>query len=143
VDIKVWEKATNMVDGHMLLNTPAPVHTLPDLPLKKATPILDGDDTGLPAKPVKVKKATPTKPKPAAKAAPAVKKAAPKTPVTKEPKMTQQEQMAKLVEYYNKNPDKQNAKEIVAYKQKTKKSWDVLGVTDTKFIKKITERAKL
>ena len=58
-------------------------------------------------------------------------------------KMTQQESMAKLVDIYNRNPDKQNAKEIVAFKQKAKKSWDVLGVTDAKFIKKITERAKL
>lgn len=57
--------------------------------------------------------------------------------------MTQQEQMAHLVALYHKNPDKQNAKEIVAFKQKAKKGWDVLGVTDTKFIKKITERAKL
>lgn len=90
----------------------------------------------------------PAKPKPAAKKAPAkkaapAKPAAPKAPTTKEPKMTQQESMAKLVEIYNRNPDKQNAKEIVAFKQKAKKSWDVLGVTDAKFIKKITERAKL
>lgn len=68
---------------------------------------------------------------------------APKADAPKEKKMTQQEQMAHLVELYNRNPDKQNAKEIVAFKQKVKKSWEVLGVTDEKFIKKITERAKL
>lgn len=165
VDIKVWEKATNLVTEIASIPVVTPeqrkqqadaakpkVTTLPDLPLKKATPILDGDNTGLPAKPVKVKKATTAKPKPAAKAAPAVKKAAPKRKAEltqlaavqpKAVKMTQQEAMAKLVEIYNRNPDKQNAKEIVAFKQKAKKSWDVLGVTDAKFIKKITERAKL
>lgn len=64
------------------------------------------------------------------------------TPV-KEKKMTQQEEMAKLVELYNANPDKLNARAIYAFKQKSKKSWEVLGVTDVKFQKKITERAKL
>ena len=96
--------------------------------------------------------------KPALKDIPKVKKAAPAKPAVpkrkaeltqlaavqpKAVKMTQAESMAKLVEIYNRNPDKQNAKEIVAFKQKAKKSWDVLGVTDAKFIKKITERAKL
>lgn len=96
--------------------------------------------------------------KPALKDIPKVKKAAPAKPAVpkrkaeltqlaavqpKAVKMTQAESMAKLVDIYNRNPDKQNAKEIVAFKQKAKKSWDVLGVTDAKFIKKITERAKL
>lgn len=178
VDIKVWEKATNLVTEIASIPVVTPeqrkqqadaakpkVTTLPDLPLKKATPILDGDNSGLPDKPVKVKpaaKKASAKPKlnplasavlgaakpsavkkaPAKKAAPA-KPAAPKAPTTKEPKMTQQKAMANLVEIYNRNPDKQNAKEIVAFKQKAKKSWDILGVTDAKFIKKITERAKL
>lgn len=58
-------------------------------------------------------------------------------------KVNQVEEMAKLVGLYNKNPDKANARAIYAFKQKSKKGWDVLGVTDGKFIKKITERAKL
>lgn len=153
VSITIWEGADQLVkDGQPAIAGPA-------------TPILDGDNSGLPDKPVKVKpaaKKASAKPKlsplasavlgaakpsavkkaPAKKAAPA-KPAAPKAPTTKEPKMTQQKAMANLVEIYNRNPDKQNAKEIVAFKQKAKKSWDVLGVTDAKFIKKITERAKL
>ncbi len=64
-------------------------------------------------------------------------------PADKGKKMTQQEEMAKLVALYEKNPDKPNARAIYAFKQKAKKGWDVLGVTDAKFIKKITERAKL
>lgn len=64
-------------------------------------------------------------------------------PEGKKTKMTQQEQMASLVKLYEKNPDKANARAIYAFKQKTKKSWEVLGVTDVKFQKKITERAKL
>ena len=58
-------------------------------------------------------------------------------------KMTQQEEMAKLVKLYEANPDKLNARAIYTFKQKSKKSWEVLGVTDVKFQKKITERAKL
>lgn len=64
-------------------------------------------------------------------------------PAVKEKKMTQQEEMAKLVELYIANPDKLNARAIYAFKQKSKKSWEVLGVDDVKFQKKITERAKL
>jgi len=60
-----------------------------------------------------------------------------------EKKMTQAEEMAKLVKLYNDHPDKLNARAIYTFKQKAKKSWEVLGVDDTKFIKKITERAKL
>jgi hypothetical protein len=111
----------------------------------KHFPILGGDNSGLPAKPVKVKKAAPPKP-------PAPKKADPVKPIAAaakvmtaapEKKMTQQEQMAKLVDIYNRNPDKTNAREIFNFKQKAKKSWEVLGVTDKAFQKKITERAKL
>ena len=69
-----------------------------------------------------------------------LKKAA---PVAKEKKMTQKEEMAKLVKLYETNPDKMNARAIYAFKQQAKKGWDKLGVTDVKFIKKITERAKL
>lgn len=58
-------------------------------------------------------------------------------------KGTKQEQMAKLVEIYNRNPDKANAREIYNLKKESKKSWEVLGVTDKAFIKKIEDRAKL
>lgn len=81
------------------------------------------------AKPVKAKAKAPTPTKPAA--------------AVKEKKMTQQEEMAKLVKLYEANRDKANARAIYAFKQKSKKSWEVLGVTDVKFQKKITEHAKL
>lgn len=58
-------------------------------------------------------------------------------------KMTQAEEMAKLVKLYEANPDKANARAIFAFKQAAKKGWEKLGVTDVKFQKKITERAKL
>lgn len=87
------------------------------------------------------------------RAAPAVKKADPKprppvpvptpSPTTKEKKMTQAEEMAKLVKLYETNPDKMNARAVYTFKQQAKKGWDKLGVTDKKFIAKITERAKL
>lgn len=143
VKIAVWEKATKVVDSA--------VTKAEEILLPKVTP------APALAKPAKVKKApaplkAPAKPKadPKPKAAKPVAttrdtfatKGSP-LPEGKKTKMTQQESMAKLVEIYNRNPDKQNAKEIVAFKQKAKKSWDVLGVTDAKFIKKITERAKL
>lgn len=137
VPIAVWEKATNMVDAHMtpaktetehLLKSPANAERL----LESVAQAKEGNLVKVPVSPPKAKTIKAT-----------AKPAAPKTPATKEPKMTQVEAMAKLVEIYNRNPDKQNAKEIVAFKQKAKKSWDVLGVTDAKFIKKITERAKL
>ena len=86
---------------------------------------------------------------PAPVEAPAKPKADPKPKAAKPAaatgvkKMTQQEEMAKLVGLYEKNPDKMNARAIYNFKQKAKKGWDVLGVTDAKFIKKITERAKL
>lgn len=64
-------------------------------------------------------------------------------PTMKEKKMTQQEEMAKLVKLYEANPDKANARAIFAFKQQSKKSWEKLGVTDKKFQAKITERAKL
>lgn len=81
------------------------------------------------AKPVKAKAKASTPTKPAA--------------AVKEKKMTQQEEMAKLVKLYEANRDKANARAIYAFKQKSKKSWEVLGVTDVKFQKKITEHAKL
>ena len=130
VSIAVWEKATKLVDAHMT-TPPAPV--IPEVAKPKpAAPALED----IP----KVKKAAPAKPAVPKRKAELTQLAAVQP---KAVKMTQQESMAKLVDIYNRNPDKQNAKEIVAFKQKAKKSWDVLGVTDAKFIKKITERAKL
>lgn len=130
VSIAVWEKATKLVDAHMT-TPPAPV--IPEVAKPKpAAPALKD----IP----KVKKAAPAKPAVPKRKAELTQLAAVQP---KAVKMTQQESMAKLVDIYNRNPDKQNAKEIVAFKQKAKKSWDVLGVTDAKFIKKITERAKL
>lgn len=130
VSIAVWEKATKLVDAHMT-TPPAPV--IPEVAKPKpAVPALKD----IP----KVKKAAPAKPAAPKRKAELTQLAAVQP---KAVKMTQAESMAKLVEIYNRNPDKQNAKEIVAFKQKAKKSWDVLGVTDAKFIKKITERAKL
>lgn len=124
VSITDWEAATQLVaDGQPAIAAPAPV-----------------------VKAVKPK--APAKPKPAVKA-PAKPKADPKPKAAKPAaatgvkKMTQQEQMAKLVEIYNRNPDKTNAREIFNFKQKAKKSWEVLGVDDKAFQKKITERAKL
>lgn len=167
VPIAVWEKATNMVDAHMtpaktetehLLKSPANAERL----LESVAQVKEGNLVKVPVSPPEAKTfKAPAKPKPAAPALkdiPKVKKAAPAKPAApkrkaelnqlaavqpKAVKMTQQEGMAKLVEIYNRNPDKQNAKEIVAFKQKAKKGWDILGVTDAKFIKKITERAKL
>lgn len=130
VSIAVWEKATKLVDAHMT-TPPAPV--IPEVAKPKpAAPALKD----IP----KVKKAAPAKPAVPKRKAELTQLAAVQP---KAVKMTQAESMAKLVDIYNRNPDKQNAKEIVAFKQKAKKSWDVLGVTDAKFIKKITERAKL
>lgn len=131
VEISVWSDATKLVDEFKQ----------PATALVKAVDVMQ--DTSKPAaeRLEAAEKVMISLPKAKTFKAPA-KPAAPKTP-TKEPKMTQVEAMAKLVDYYNRNPDKQNAKEIVAFKQKAKKSWDVLGVTDAKFIKKITERAKL
>ena len=108
------------------------------------------NDDHMLAKPAKVKKAAPPK-APVEKAkgrlatpakSPVAKVADPVKPVEGK-KMTQQEQMAKLVDIYNRNPDKTNAREIFNFKQKAKKSWEVLGVADKAFQKKITERAKL
>lgn len=132
VEISVWSDATKLVDEFKQ----------PATALVKAVDVMQ--DTSKPAaeRLEAAEKVMISLPKAKTFKAPA-KPAAPKTPATKEPKMTQQEGMAKLVEIYNRNPDKQNAKEIVAFKQKAKKGWDFLGVTDAKFIKKITERAKL
>lgn len=132
---------------------PAPVHLHEDLPAVPLSETLE-NPPHLPvieqalAKPTKVKEAAKPVVTPAVKA-PAKPKADPKPKVAKPAattgvkKMTQQEQMAKLVEIYNRNPDKTNAREIFNYKSKTKKSWEVLGVDDKAFQKKITERAKL
>ena len=163
VDIKVWEKATNMVDAHMTPPVVTPVQrqqqadaakagvdvafksdvvtTLPDLPLKKATPILDGDNTGLPAKPVKVKKAAPkvTAPKKALTDIPKKPKAVEVKPVaTAQPavKKTQAQHVAGLVEVFLRVPCKSNAMAIVNYKSAAKKSWDVLGV-DAALVKRL------
>ena len=132
MEISVWSDATKLVDEFKQ----------PATALVKAVDVMQ--DTSKPAaeRLEAAEKVMISLPKAKTFKAPA-KPAAPKTPATKEPKMTQQEGMAKLVEIYNRNPDKQNAKEIVAFKQKAKKGWDFLGVTDAKFIKKITERAKL
>lgn len=136
VEIKVWEPAVDLVHAAETA-PPAPVEAVAKtLPKDKPR----NDDHMLP-KAVKAKK-------PAVKA-PAKPKADPKPKAAKPAaatgvkKMTQQEEMAKLVGLYEKNPDKMNARAIYNFKQKAKKGWDVLGVTDAKFIKKITERAKL
>lgn len=121
-DDKVLKQMTKASPSYQsLLDSTKPVKAKPKATGKAKAPSLQQV-----AKPAKVK-ASP------AKAAPA----------NKAPKMTQQEQMAKLVEIYQRNPDKTNAREIFNFKQKAKKSWEVLGVTDKAFQKKITERAKL
>ena len=133
----VWTKAQEIVEATQAV------------PAKPATPILDGDNSGLPDKPIKVKQAAPKKApaKPQTKSAAIDRKAeaqrAADNHVKKEKKMTQQEEMAKLVKLYEANPDKANARAIFAFKQKSKKSWETLGVDDEAFQKKITERAKL
>lgn len=140
VKITIWEKATKVVNGavakaeEILLPkvTPAPAQSTKDAIEK----VLAADSVAALSKPA-VKKA-PAKPKADPKP-----KAAKAAAVTGVKKMTQQEEMAKLVGLYEKNPDKMNARAIYNFKQKAKKGWDVLGVTDAKFIKKITERAKL
>lgn len=134
ISIDDWDAATKVVEME------AAAASLPE-----AVP--PNDDRML-AKPAKIKKAAKPVVTPAVKA-PAKPKADPKPKVAKPAattgvkKMTQQEQMAKLVEIYNRNPDKTNAREIFNFKQKAKKSWEVLGVDDKAFQKKITERAKL
>lgn len=93
-----------------------------------------------PAAKVKGKNSVTKAPRPSAsKPTPTVAKG----PAPKEKKMTQQEEMAKLVELYKANPDKANARAIFNFKQSSKKGWEKLGVTDKKFQAKITERAKL
>lgn len=63
-----------------------------------------------------------SKPKETAMQAPAV---------TKVPgQRTQQEEAAHLWALYQKNPDVMNARALVSFKQKAKKSWTVLGLTD-------------
>ena len=146
VSIDVWERATQIADAGDAVATPLEKPAASGT-MKASAPALQN----IPAKPVKVKKAAPPK-VPVVKTKDKGKFAAiPKTPAKKaDPvkpvegkKMTQQEQMAKLVEIYNRNPDKTNAREIFNFKQKAKKAWEVLGVTDKAFQKKITERAKL
>ncbi len=124
VKIAVWNAAVN------LLEQPEPVEAPKPVPVAKAS-------TGTAS--VKV----PVIPKVPVKAKDKPKTPATSAPVEKVKKMTQQEEMAKLVSIYEANPDKMNARAIYALKQKSKKSWEVLGVTDVKFQKKITERAKL
>lgn len=149
VSIGVWEAATQLVANA----APPTVEETPAKPVKgkKATkPVVEPKLNPLAsavlgaAKPSAVKKA-PAKPKADPKPAGSLATKPVKANNTPkgEKKMTQQEEMAKLVGLYEKNPDKMNARAIYNFKQKAKKGWDVLGVTDTKFIKKITERAKL
>lgn len=132
IHIDVWGHAVTLLDTVKEVEAIAPVVPV-EPPVKKVT-------RKEPAR----EKATSPAPQQIAKA-PAKAKPTPAKPGTtvKVKKMTQQEEMAKLVGLYEKNPDKANARAIYAFKQKAKKGWDVLGVTDTKFIKKITERAKL
>lgn len=114
--------------------------------VKKAAPTLNPLAAAVlgAAKPSIQKKVVPKKPV-SAQTPPATKADVGLAKITAkgEKKMTQQEEMDKLVRLYQANPDKLNARAIYAFKQKSKKSWDVLGVTDKKFIAKITERAKL
>lgn len=130
VDIRIWEKAVELV---------AKFDAAASLPKVR----VENDDKNLSVSKPKANSlkanlaAIPKKPTVAPKANPV------KAPVAKEKKMTQQEEMAKLVKLYETNPDKMNARAIYAFKQQAKKGWDKLGVTDAKFIKKITERAKL
>jgi len=147
VSIDDWETATEIVKAGDAVTAPLEKPATSGT-MKASAPALQN----VPVKPATVKKAAPklnplatavlgaAKPS-TTKKAPAPKKADPKPTTVK--KMTQQEQMAKLVDIYNRNPDKTNAREIFNFKQKAKKSWEVLGVTDKAFQKKITERAKL
>lgn len=125
VQITVWSKALELIEKQ-----PEPVEAPKPVPVVKAA--INTASVKVPASPKVPVKAV-DKPKTPAKSASA----------EKVKKMTQQEEMAKLVSIYEANPDKMNARAIYALKQKSKKSWEVLGVTDVKFQKKITERAKL
>lgn len=151
IEAKVWTKAQEIVEAAdngaknavTKADLPAPVPPVTDTkltePVKKAA---KPKSTGSAKAPSKQQIAKPVKAK--AKSSHSVAK--PATALNapaKEKKMTQQEEMAKLVELYQNNPDKANARAIYAFKQKSKKSWEVLGVTDKKFQAKITERAKL
>lgn len=151
IEAKVWTKAQEIVEAAdngaknavTKADLPAPVPPVTDTklsePAKKAA---KPKSTGSAKAPSKQQIAKPVKAK--AKSSHSVAK--PATALNapaKEKKMTQQEEMAKLVKLYEANPDKANARAIYAFKQKSKKSWEVLGVDDVKFQKKITERAKL
>lgn len=139
VPTPVWTKALEIVEAADMgaknavtkADLPAPNPPVTDTKLSKpaSTGSAKAPSKQQIAKPVKAKAKAPTPTKPAA--------------AVKEKKMTQQEEMAKLVKLYEANSDKANARAIYAFKQKSKKSWEVLGVTDVKFQKKITERAKL
>ena len=75
------------------------------------------------AQPVPVVEATPTPPAPEMKVQPVT---------TSKPaaEMSQSEKAQHLWELYQKNPDISNARALVTHKQKSKKSWTVLGLTD-------------
>jgi hypothetical protein len=75
------------------------------------------------------------------KAKPVAKPKTKPAPEGKPVKRTQKEEAAHLLEIYNRNPDKTNARHLVEFKKAAKKSWDVLGV-DAKLGKKLEERVK-
>lgn len=164
VPAAVWTKAVEIVEGLDVgaKNAVTKADCIPEPAIEAAAKALPkrkpkNDDKSFPVP--AVKKAAPKLPPIAAAvlgaAKPSTQKKAAPTPKRKaelqqlaaiQPKakkMTQQEEMAKLVKLYEANPDKLNARAIYTFKQKSKKSWEVLGVTDVKFQKKITERAKL
>lgn len=109
----------------------------------KHFPILGGDNSGLPAKPVKVKKAAPPIKQPAVKAkdTPVVKATKVKVksvetikdkPAVEQVKgkRSQKEEAAHLLDIYTKNPDYINCKQLVAFKRGTKKGWSALGIDE-------------
>lgn len=127
VDIKVWDKATQMVDAHMT-TPPAPV-----IPEAAKPKVKKADSSSASKAAPKTKRAEnvamakgsiaaqpqlkniPKKAKTVATAQPAVKK-------------TQAQHVAGLVEVFLRVPCKSNAMAIINFKSAAKKSWDVLGV---------------
>lgn len=127
VDIKVWDKATQMVDAHMT-TPPAPV-----IPEAAKPKVKKADSSSASKAAPKTKRAEnvamakgsiaaqpqlkniPKKAKTVATAQPAVKK-------------TQAQHVAGLMEVFLRVPCKSNAMAIVNYKRTSKKSWDVLEV---------------
>lgn len=139
ISIDDWEAATQVVEKDVAAaSLPKAVPPNDD----KRFPVLAGNNDGLPAKPVKVKKAAPPKPTPKAKVKPVetVMKApvAPKAPG----KRSQKEEAAHLLDIYTKNPDFINAKQLVAFKKGTKKGWGAIGI-DEALGKKLENRVKV